>query len=124
MPTADGNSWYAGVMGAPPVTVEVQTITLDDYVAANPERLPSVVKIDVEGAETKVIEGMSNTIEKCHPAVIIDGTRLDAAKALVERGYSIIDLMDNREFDVESGEKVPFTTIAVYKGGRVETAGR
>jgi FkbM family methyltransferase len=51
--------------GAPVVTVSV------DNVAQQLGLLPDIVKIDVEGAEMDVLQGMSNTLQKARPAIFL-----------------------------------------------------
>jgi FkbM family methyltransferase len=77
--------------------IDVRTVRIDDTLDPNmPVRL---VKIDVEGAEAKVIRGMSATLEKWRPDLIIEITDNflkemgDSAQAmcdgLISRGYSM-----------------------------------
>ncbi len=51
-------------------TIEVPTITLDDFVRANP--IPNLVKIDVEGAESDVLKGAENLFTKFKPHLICE----------------------------------------------------
>ena len=55
-----------------------------DDVIANEN--PSLIKIDVEGFETKVILGLFKTIERCSPVVIteVDAGLLEEARSSVE----------------------------------------
>ena len=48
----------------------VETITVDDYVRKTGHR-PSVIKIDVEGAEHKVLLGAQQTLVQHHPLCVI-----------------------------------------------------
>lgn len=91
--------------GAPPDaigSIEVTTATVDDLVDAGRVRPPTLVKIDVEGAECEVIEGMKRTLRTHRPVVIceIDGEEPVALAAKRSRilgllraaGYMIEDL--------------------------------
>jgi len=49
----------------------IKTSTLDDY-CENNNIVPNGIKIDVEGAETLVIEGAQNLIEKYSPWIILE----------------------------------------------------
>ncbi|MCS7138831.1 MAG: FkbM family methyltransferase [Crenarchaeota archaeon] len=49
--------------------MEVETITLDDFCEKN-NVFPDVVKIDVEGAELKVLKGMSKIIESSRRLIL------------------------------------------------------
>ncbi|HUB62081.1 MAG TPA: FkbM family methyltransferase [Puia sp.] len=52
-------------------TVEVECITLDNFIGkGNPG--PSFMKIDVEGAESAVLQGFSGSIGKYRPVMIIE----------------------------------------------------
>jgi FkbM family methyltransferase len=51
--------------------LEVTTTTVDAFVAAG-HRRPSVVKIDVEGAEDRVLEGMRATLSDHRPVVLCE----------------------------------------------------
>ncbi|MDQ3677732.1 MAG: FkbM family methyltransferase [Actinomycetota bacterium] len=51
--------------------LEVQVVTIDELVAGG-MRAPNVVKIDVEGAEIDVLEGMAETIRAHSPAIICE----------------------------------------------------
>lgn len=49
----------------------VSSTTLDSYVA-NVGQLPTFIKIDVEGAELKVLDGMKQLLEENHPKLLIE----------------------------------------------------
>lgn len=59
----------------PAGTEEVEVVSIDDIVGSGSVRPPSVVKIDVEGAEIEVLRGMESTLAIHRPVVIyeIDG---------------------------------------------------
>lgn len=103
--------------GAPPDMsgrLEVGIVTIDDAIAHRGLRPPSLVKIDVEGAEIDVLGGMMETLRGHRPKVIYevdDATRegLDRkarkiAEFLTAAGYALKPLpasYDNREWQVE-----------------------
>jgi FkbM family methyltransferase len=74
--------------------IDVELISLDDAVAAGQIRPPTVVKIDVEGAEIAVLEGMRRTIEEHRPAVICElhDTHREFVTAMSAHGYRLINL--------------------------------
>lgn len=59
-------------------TLPVELVTIDDLVGRELLKPPDVVKIDVEGAELEVLEGMATTAATHRPVVIVE---VDAADA-------------------------------------------
>jgi FkbM family methyltransferase len=76
-------------------TIEVKTVPLDAF--SDTFSAVSLVKIDVEGAEQLVLEGMSNILKEDHPNVVIEITddylqafghnAIRLASHLTEMGY-------------------------------------
>jgi FkbM family methyltransferase len=71
-------------------TVNVRKLALDEF------NLPRVdlIKIDVEGMEMEALEGASCTIARCHPIMLIEKIKADAAQLrqwLGAHGYEVID---------------------------------
>jgi len=67
----------------------VSVVALDDYIGANGLRAPTVVKIDVEGLEMDVIDGMSSTIGRFMPTVLYEVD--DATRTGLDRRWSELD---------------------------------
>lgn len=94
----DDQSWSKlADYGDHPLTeqvLEVDTVSIDDLVFGGEIEPPTVVKIDVEGAEIAVLEGMTRTLAEHRPAVICE--LHDTHAAFVEfcaaHGYSAINL--------------------------------
>lgn len=90
----------------PAATVEVNCLTLDAY--AKEHRPPSVIKIDVEGGEQRLIAGGAATLRAARPAVAMEiwsganGEKFSvpACRALIDLGYAPHSLN-------EDGEPVP-----------------
>jgi FkbM family methyltransferase len=62
-------------VGARPDTngsLPVQLVAIDQLIAKESLRLPDLLKIDVEGAEIDVLEGLRVTLAECRPAVICE----------------------------------------------------
>ena len=57
-------------VGKVPETIEVKTVPMDEVVSESEE--VELVKIDVEGAEYQVIQGMKRTLVKWKPHLIIE----------------------------------------------------
>ncbi len=72
---------------------EVRCTTLDDYVKEN--RPPTVMKIDVEGGEKRLLAGALDTLRRHRPAIAMEtwaregGERfsLPSCRTLIEWGY-------------------------------------
>jgi len=84
---------YRGI-GGELVTVEVRT--LDEELRDCPH--VDLVKIDVEGFEHLVLEGMEEVLDRCSPAIVLecnpDG-RIDAiSEILASHGYTFLHLVD------------------------------
>ena len=61
--------------GSPPDavgTIEVPVVALDDLIEAGQVPVPDVVKIDVEGAEEAVLDGMRRTMSVHRPVLVIE----------------------------------------------------
>jgi len=72
-------------------TLDVTMVAIDTLVEAGTIRPPSLVKIDVEGAELEVIEGMRRTLLKYRPVVLCEMHGKNAAYAALMRelGYDL-----------------------------------
>lgn len=77
----------------------IQTTRFDDYRKANSLKDVDLVKIDVEGFELPVINGMHDTISECTPTFLIElknGDRArDIQKVFDELGYSYYNIDEN-----------------------------
>ena len=67
----------------------VPVVTLDSWLAAHDGWPPHVVKIDVEGAEERVLRGMRDILPTARPSLIIElhGTNSVVADLLDDVGY-------------------------------------
>ena len=54
-----------------PTLIQVKSVVLDDFISTHNIN-PKIIKIDVEGAEFNVINGMSNSLTKHSPIVIME----------------------------------------------------
>jgi len=76
--------------------LEVESTTLDEYCEARGLR-PDWIKVDAEGAEPLIVQGMQRTIERLHPSVILefhsdaltDEERTEAWRAITRRASSV-----------------------------------
>lgn len=74
--------------------IEVETVALDELVDSGELPPPTLVKIDVEGAELAVLEGMRATLSKYRPAIICElhDTQDGFAAAMAGHSYRVINL--------------------------------
>ncbi len=90
----DDQSWSKLVeTGEHPFTervVDIEVVAIDDLDI----RPPTVVKIDVEGFELPVLEGMRRTIAEHAPVIICElhGTHVEFAAFMREVGYRLVNL--------------------------------
>jgi FkbM family methyltransferase len=94
----DDQSWSKLIdYGEHPFTqevIDVELVAIDDLVSAQEIPPPDLVKIDVEGAEIAVLEGMRATIERHRPAIICElhDTHAEFTRVMRELGYRLINL--------------------------------
>ena len=74
--------------------IDVELVAIDDLLAAGELRPPTVVKIDVEGAELAVLNGMRATIAEHQPAIICElhDTHQEFLAVVRGLGYRAINL--------------------------------
>lgn len=85
--------------------IEVETVRIDDLVARGELLPPNVIKIDVEGAEIKVLRGAFNTIQAYRPTIFLAAHSpflLECANELLSHfGYECTILKHRCEGDIE-----------------------
>ncbi|WP_420407924.1 FkbM family methyltransferase [Hoeflea sp.] len=76
---------------------EVETLALDDFVAAS-GLMPSFIKMDIEGAEYDALKGAANILKDGKPGLILEQSPGDMRchELLTEAGYVAIDLGNYR----------------------------
>jgi FkbM family methyltransferase len=85
---------------------KVRTVSLDDYVFVENGPPPTVVMVDVEGAEFEVLRGMRRVLKEHRPIVLcenhwlVDQMNEYCAKELPELGYSV-ERMDGGSLPTE-----------------------
>ncbi|MGQ0679418.1 MAG: FkbM family methyltransferase [Actinomycetota bacterium] len=96
-----GGAILAAVGTAPDAleTLEVEAATLDDLIASGRIQPPTMVKIDVEGAELDVLSGMAATIRSHGPAVICELD--DRNQAILERKcHTVASVLNTHGYQV------------------------
>lgn len=82
-----GTSSLAPPMNYSGCAFRVPSLTLDSYVVAQ-RVFPSVIKIDVEGAELLVLKGGRELLREKHPPIVVEFAPANQARF----GYSVDDL--------------------------------
>jgi FkbM family methyltransferase len=93
-----GNSSMATLLGTPAqATVEITLKTGDDFLSSNPDAIPDLIIIDVEGAERQVLQGMKELLKSYKPVVVFEQIFFDPSvlDSLMPEGYSRFTVDDN-----------------------------
>jgi len=79
----------------------------DDLVKERKIDAPNVVKIDVEGAEPSVFEGMRDTIALSRPAIVFEHLFLTDVqiRSMTPTGYRVCFISDDGTFSLEYGSR-------------------
>ena len=76
--------------------LKIRTVAIDNWLQKEGALAPTVLKIDTEGAEFKVLEGAKNILNKYHPTVLLaldsPKTREDCLNLLLSFGYEILPI--------------------------------
>ena len=78
-------------------TVEVQTTSIDDFVANRPGVKPTLFKIDAEGHDFEVLLGMRGTVAAHQPVLLIECNSGELLDLCDEWQYSIFAFTCDRE---------------------------
>jgi FkbM family methyltransferase len=73
-----------------PTAVQVQVDTLDRVVERSGLKRIDLIKIDVEGSETAVVQGAAQTLERFRPVIVIEAFE----PSLEKMGSSVRELLD------------------------------
>lgn len=92
------HSQSGGVRYVQPVCTLALDSLLDEFAA------PSVIKIDVEGAELMVMSGARRVLKQCRPVVLIEADKLSSPQ--------LVDLFRENDYELFDGEKDALTPIA------------
>jgi FkbM family methyltransferase len=93
----------------------VPAYRLDDLLKDFPA--PSVVKVDVEGAEVEVLAGGAQLFQRCRPELVLEVSRASSeyvATMLGSFGYKFFDAEAAKPFE-RSVETPPWSCLAVHR---------
>ena len=82
-------------VGGKTANFTVECYTGDDLLERGLVAPPTVMKIDVEGHELDVLEGMKNILSKYRPVVFIEHIFMDDTIPLQFAGYSVMTISDD-----------------------------
>lgn len=111
LPLAGRDSTVPGA--APGAGIEVPMVRLDDYFAPPGVRV-DFLKIDIEGAESLALDGMSGILQRDHPTLVIELHGVEARAEdhaafakLRATGYrvSVLERLGNRAFILAEGHR-------------------
>ena len=74
--------------GLPPVTTRVQIARLDTLIESQCLATPDVIKIDVEGAESMVLDGSRNLLSAHRPRLAIELHNADVGRSVLQTLWS------------------------------------
>jgi hypothetical protein len=90
--------------------IDVEVVALDDLIASGRIEPPTLLKVDVEGAELLVLRGASELLQQGHPKLFIEihsrQLGLDCASLLRRWGYSLKVLETGLPPDGSTGSEV------------------
>lgn len=78
-------------------TVEVQTTSIDDFIASRPGIKPTLIKIDAEGHDLEVLLGMRSTVAAHQPVLLIECNSDALVELCNEWKYSIFAFTCDRQ---------------------------
>ena len=97
-------------------SIEVEAVTLDDYFADDPGRI-DFVKIDVQGADLAVLEGMTELIEANQNILLSVEFWPFGLHGFGDEAEGMLDFLTTRDFrlfDLRAGEATPEGLLRTY----------
>ena len=88
-------------------SVEVRCTTLDDFIRESDLPRPSLIKIDVEGAEHLVLQGMQETLRRSGVALMVEVT---------ERNAEVVRLLRDAGFALFRPDRRPISLMESVRG--------
>jgi len=111
---SEGDSDFTGRISAGAGDLEVQSVRLDQFLAEQLLPDPALLKIDVEGAEARVLQGAKGLLLRSHPILVLalhgDRQKSECFEILRSCGYSVRGLSGKA---IENPEMMPNEIIAI-----------
>ncbi|MFB6181085.1 MAG: FkbM family methyltransferase [Candidatus Nanohalobium sp.] len=79
-------------------TNKIKSITLDKF--STNAKDPDIIKIDVEGAELKVLEGSKKTIRRCKPTIFLELHQNEILKEFGAKRKEVLSLLRNLDYKI------------------------
>jgi FkbM family methyltransferase len=102
----DANVKAAGIEGIQRTRVVVPVTTLDTFLDTHPIRSPRFIKIDVEGAELRVLRGMERTLRSPGLSLMVEITKDHADVLAILRGAGFRIFTSERR-EINAGDAAP-----------------
>jgi hypothetical protein len=102
--------------------ISVQVVRGDDFFAANQLPPITLLKMDVEGYETKALEGLRETIRRDRPPIFVEIQKEEYVGSASHKGASVKDLLypDHIIFEVGASHGRP--VLKPFLQGNTEEA--
>jgi FkbM family methyltransferase len=89
----EDNMRSAGVSNVETSVVSVDCVRIDDFIAQNGLSAPTLIKIDIEGAEHMALQGLVKTLRQRGVAIMVEVTenQPEVFRMLVDAGYRLFN---------------------------------
>ncbi len=118
---SEGESDFTGRISQETGDLEVHSVRLDQFLKEKSLADPALLKIDVEGAENRVLEGALELLRRAHPVLVLalHGTeqKIGCSKILRAFGYRVLGLGGK---SITDSAALPNEVIAVYSHSDAE----
>lgn len=85
--------------------IKKESTTIDKFIFEEDNNPPNLIKIDVEGAEQKVLEGAKKTLEKYSPEIFVEIHGKKELEKFESSEEEIDSLLNSKEYSVEKSVK-------------------
>jgi len=110
---SEGDSDFTGRISTERGDLEVQSVRLDQFLEEQSLSDPSLLKVDVEGAEVRVLQGAKELMLRAHPVIVLAlhgaSQKVQCFEILRSFGYSVTGLTGKA---IENPEVMPNEIIA------------